>query len=198
VLLRLDFGSATYDLIIQKADLEGHVFAGMTDVNLRLIVNDDYVFSSTIHHDVDIRWQWNEPPVDNLVMHVTSFQGRYNSATESGKMTIEGTLPDDLTTFGDVAMVINGHKTTIPLISMDEFQEAFQYGGVFKYSKNGLILDVDFGDKTWSATFKKQAFRELHAPRWGKMGAKILVGGLPWVNREDAVLDYSANLTFHR
>ena len=75
-------------------------------------------------------------------------------------------------------------------------------GNVTNYSslarKEGLILDVDFGARTWSASFNDQAFRRSLAPLWGKIRANILVGGLPWVNREDAVLDYTADLRFQR
>jgi hypothetical protein len=195
ILLQLDFGSATYNLQITKVDLEGHIFAGMTDVVLRLGVNGKYMFSTTLHHDVDITWQWSQPPADNLTTHVTSFQGRYNSVTQSGNMSIAGTLPQDLPAFGDVAMVINGEEKTFPLISMDGFRQAFLTGGTLKYAKEGLILVVDFGNKTWSATFNNKAFGRLLAPRWGKISAKFLVGGLPWHTGEEAVLDYSANLT---
>jgi hypothetical protein len=170
----------------------------MTDVVLRLGINGKYTFSSTIHHDVDITWKWSRPAADNITMHMTSFQGRYNSATQSGKMSVAGTLPTDLPAFGDVGIVINGNEISIPLISLDNFQQAVQSGGVVKYAKEGLILVVDFGSKKWSATFNNKAFTRILAPRWGKISAKILVGGLPWVNREDAVLDFSANLTLHR
>ena len=73
-----------------------------------------------------------------------------------------------------------------------------EQGGVLNYAKEGLILEVDLGNKTWSATFNNKAFNRLLTPRWGKRRAKILVGGLPWVNKENAVLDYSAKLTLVR
>ncbi len=200
ITLKLDFGSATYDLHMQKLNLEGYAFAGMTDVAVRLGVNGKYMFSSTIHHDVDLSWRWKAlaGDTDTSTMHITSFQGRYNSATQSGHISMAGTLPQDVGAFGDVGIVINDDEKTIPLISIDDFQQALENAGVVKYAKEGLILVVDFGNKTWSATFNDRAFSRLLAPRWGKISAKISVAGLPWVNREEGILDFSVNLKLRR
>lgn len=58
-------------------------------------------------------------------------------------------------------------------------------------------MAVDFGKKTWSATFNGKAFQQF-VPIMGKFRARIAVGGAPLVNAEDAVWDYSANLTLVR
>lgn len=197
VTLRLDFGSATYDLNIQKADLNGRMLAGETNTRLVLGINQLYTFYTLLQHDIDITWRWSMPPADNLTSHVMSFSGRYNSANESGKMSITGTLPADLPTFGDVEINVNGHPYVVRLITMDGFQEAFETGGDFRFSKEGLNLVIDFGRKTWSATFNKKAFQSL-APKWGSMRAKLIVGGVPWLTVKNAVFDYSANLALRR
>ncbi len=198
VMLKLDFGGATYDLQVQKADLNGRVLAGSTNTQLVLAINDEYTFYTTLHHHIDIAWQWSQRPADTAALHVTSFEGRYNSATESGKMSLAGTLPANLPAFGDMGIEINGRPYVAELITMDGFQQAFQSGGVFKYAKEGLILSLDFGNKTWSATFNNQAFHALIAPHLGTVRTRILVGGSPWLNTEQAVVNYSANLTLRK
>jgi hypothetical protein len=195
VTLSLDFGSATYDLSIQKADFNGRVLAGVTSTGLALVVNDLYKFYTVLHHDIDITWTASKPPADNLTMHVTSFQGHYNSATQSGKMSIAGTLPAQLPTFGDLEVDVNGHPYVASLISLDGFQEAYENGGVIKYAKEGGSVVVDFGHGTWSVTLNNQAFNRLVVPQLGTLRSQILVGGVPWLREDSAILDYSANLT---
>ena len=200
ITLKLDFGSATYDLDIQKADLNGRVLAGVTNARLVLGVNQRYKFYTVLHQDIDIAWRWNQPPADadSAKMQVTSFQGRYNSATQSGKMSIAGTLPAELSAFGDLEVEVNDHPYIARLISLDGFQQAFETGGVVKYAKEGLILNIDFGEKTWSVTFNNKAFHRLLSPRWGAVRTRIMVGGVPWLTEDSAVVDYSAKLKLKR
>lgn len=197
VTLDLDFGSATYDLEIQKATFNG-VVAGVTNTRLVLTVNQKYGFYTALNHDIDIGWRWSKPPADNLAMHVTSSQGRYNSANQSGHMAIAGTLPNVMSSFGDVELDVNAHPYLARLITMDGFQQAFESGGVFKYAREGVVLIFDFGKKTWSASFNQRAFHRFLSPRWGTVRAQIKVGGVPWMTQESAVVDYSANLTLVR
>lgn len=192
--MQLDFGKATYDLQIQKADLSGRVPAGTNIVRLLLTVNDLYMFYTDLEHDVDIAWRWSQPAPDDKTLHVTSFEGRYNSATQAGKASIAGTLPADLPAFGDVEVNVNEHPYVAQLVGREDFQQAVQSGGVFKYAKQGLILGFDFGTKTWSATFNDKAFHELLVPQVGALRTRVAVGGVPWYKAENAVLDYSANL----
>ena len=198
VTLSLDFGSATYDLAIQKVDLNGRVLAGVTNARLVLGVNERYTFYTLLNHEIDISWQWSKPPADNATTHVTSFTGRYDSAAQSGKMSMAGTLPAELPAFGDVEINVNDHSYVARLTTMDGFQQAFESGGVFKYAKEGLNLVIDFGKKTWSASFNQKAFHRLLAPRWGTVRARIVVGGFPWLTEDDAIGDYSANLKLRR
>jgi hypothetical protein len=197
VTLSLDFGSATYDVQLQKANLSGYIPAGVANSKLILVVNQRYTFYTDLHHDIDITWRWSKPPaaIDNTKMQVASFQGRYNSATQSGNMSITGTLPAQLPEFGDLAVNINDHQYVVPLILLDDFQKAFETGGVVKYAKEGMIVVVDFGKKRWSATFNNKAFHRLLAPRWGTVRAQIMVGGVPWITEDDPIVEYSANLT---
>ena len=198
VTLSLDFGSATYDLTIQKADLNGRILAGVANARLVLGVNQLYKFYTVLKHEIDISWQWTKPPADDATTHVTSFQGRYDSTKQSGNMSIAGTLPAELPAFGDMEINVNDHPYVARLITMDGFQQAFETGGVFKYAKEGLILVIDFGKKTWSATFNQKAFHSLFAPRWGTVRARIIVGGVPWLTEDNAIVDYSANLKLRR
>jgi hypothetical protein len=198
VSMKIDFGRATYALHIQRADLSGRVPAGTTIVRLLLTVNDLYMFYADLQHDVDIAWRWSQPAADAKTLHVTSFEGRYDSATQAGKASIAGTLPADLPAFGDVEVNVNEHPHVAQLVGREDFQQAAQSGGVFKYAKEGLILVFDFGNKTWSATFNGKAFHEMLAPRVGMLRTQVSVGGVPRYKAENAVLDYSANLTLSK
>ncbi|WP_136525919.1 hypothetical protein [Geomonas ferrireducens] len=194
VSLSLDFGSATYDLAIDKADFNGRLLAGVTQARLVLGVNQLYTFYTVLNHDINLSWRWNKPAPDDLRAHVTSFEGRYDSTNQSGKMSLAGTLPAVLPDFGDVEINVNDHPLVVRLITMDGFQEAFETGGGFKYAKEGVILEIDFGKRTWSATFNEKGFHNLLAPRWGTVRARFVVGGVPWLTEDGAVVDYSALL----
>ncbi len=204
VTMTLDFGSATYDLQIQNVDFGGRVPAGVRNTGLSLVVNQQYKFYTVLHNDIDVTWHMSRPPDDNLKIHVTSFQGRYNSATQSGNMSIAGTLPAELPEFGDLKLMVNDHPYVARLITLDGFEQAFETGGVVKYAREGVIVVVDFGKKTWSATFKNQAFHSLLSPQFGRVRAQILVGGVPYSGNEISaeedhpIGDYSVNLTLVR
>jgi hypothetical protein len=199
VVLRLDFGSATFDLNIQQGDMQGLVPAGVRITKLGIVVNQLYAFYSTLKHDIDLTWQASKPAPDADSIHVTSFAGRYDSATQHGKLEIAGTLPANLPEFGDIGFDVNEHSIAVRLLTMDGFLQAYQSGGVFRYSKEGLIVVIDFGRKTWAATFNENAFNDLLVPRLGSIRARVLVGGRPWSRATDsAVLDYSVNLMLVR
>ncbi|MGE5114004.1 MAG: hypothetical protein ACM3JB_24350 [Acidobacteriaceae bacterium] len=195
--LKLDFDTATYDLDLEKADLNGRVPSGSNIVNLILTINQRYAFFTPLQHDIDIAWRWSAPAPDADKAHVTSFQGRFDTARQLGKVSLAGTLPAVLPAFGDLSVDVNAHPYAARLINLDGFQEAFENGGTIKYAKQGVIIVVDFGKKTWSATFNGKAFQDL-VPIMGRFRAKLAVGGAPLTDSEDAVWDYSANLTLHK
>lgn len=196
--MTIDFGKASYDLHIQKLDLSGRVPAGTTILRLLVTVNEKYMFYTDMQHDVNIAWRWNLPAPNAVTLHVTSIEGRHDTGTKTGKASIAGTLPANLPAFGDVELNVNQHPFTAQLVGLEDFQQAVQNGGSFKYSKEGLILSFDFGRKTWSATFNGKAFHELLVPQIGMLRTKLSVGGLPWYQADDAVLDYSANLKLRK
>ncbi len=197
VTLKLDFGDGTFNLNVDKVDFQGSIRAGVGEIPMRFIVNGQYSFRTVMHHDFDVTWRLNQPPMNDTTLQVTSFDGRYNNATESGKMSLSGTLPKVLPDFGDIALKMNDRTLLLPLLSMDGFREALESEGVFTYVKEGLNLNLDFGNRTWSATFNNQAFQKLLALRWGGSRIQVNVGGLPWYNQEHAVVDFTANLNLH-
>jgi hypothetical protein len=198
VTLKLDFGSARYDLRISQAAMNGRLSAGAAHIRLVLTVNQKYTFYNTLEHDFDIDWRWNRTPADAMALHVASLEGRYNSAAQTGKVSLSGTLPLELPAFGDVEVNVNDHPYVANLINDADFLQTFETGGVLRHTKEGANLVVDFGKKTWSADFNGNAFRELFSPRAGKLRTRILVGGLPWQSLEHTVLDYSVNLKMRR
>lgn len=197
VTLKLDFDTATYDLDLEKADLNGRVPSGSNIVNLILTINQRYAFFTPLQHDINIAWRWGGLARDADKAHITSFEGRFDTAKQSGKVSLAGTLPAVLPAFGDISVDVNAHPYAARLINLDGFQEAFENGGVIKYAKQGVIIVVDFGKKTWSATFNGKAFQDL-VPVMGRFRAKLAVGGAPLADSEDAVWDYSANLRLHK
>ncbi len=196
--LKIDFSTATYDLDIQKVDLSGRVPAGSTVLRVLVTVNQKYLFYTDLQHKIDIAWRWRQRPADADTLHVTSIEGRYNTATQAGKASIAGTLPAKLPAFGDVEVNVNEKPYIAQLVNLEDFQNAVQFGGIFRYAKKGLILFFDFGSKTWSVTFNDKAFHELLVPQAGVLRTRLSVGGVPWYRAENAVLDYSANLTLQK
>ncbi|MFZ7112464.1 MAG: hypothetical protein ACOWYE_12335 [Desulfatiglandales bacterium] len=194
VRLKLDFDQAAFDLQIARATLEGRIRAGVRNTPLKLAVNGLYTFRTVIHHDVNIRWQWRQSPDEPEKMQLTLFEGHYNSATGSGKMSLEGALPENLPTFGDMELEMNDHTLLMPLLSMDGFQEALDSGTIFRHAKDGLSVTLDFGNRRWSAALNKKAFEKLLALRWGSSRIKVNVGGIPWYNREHRILNFTATL----
>jgi hypothetical protein len=197
VLLNLDFGTATFDLQLQKVDFQGRILAAVGDIPMNITVNGMFTFHTVLRHDFDIAWKLTQLPVNNTSMQLTAFNGRYNNAAGSGNMTLAGTLPVELPAFGDIALKMNDRPLLLPLLSMDGFREAFEGGGIFTYVKEGLNLKIDFGKKTWSATLNNPAFQKLLALRWGGSRIALHVGGIPWYNQEHAIVDFTANLSLH-
>lgn len=197
VMLSLDFRQATFDLQIAKVDFQGSVRAGVGEVPMSIGINGLYTFRTVLRHDFDVTWRLVQPAGDRTRMQVRSFDGRFNSATRSGKMSLTGTLPDVLPTFGDLTLKMNDRKLLIPLLSMDGFRQAYESNGAFNYVKEGLNLSLNFGAKTWSATLNNQAFEKLLALRWGGSRIQFNVGGVPWYQKDHAVVDFTANLTLH-
>jgi hypothetical protein len=197
VLLKLDFGAATFDLQLAKVDFQGRIRAAVGDIPMDITVNRLYTFHTVLRHDFNIRWELTQPPINNTVMQLTAFNGRYNNAAGSGNMTLEGTLPAVLPAFGDVALKMNDRTLLLPLLSMEGFREAYENRGIFRYVKEGLNLQLDFGTKTWSARLNNPAFQKLLALRWGGSRIALHVGGIPWYNQEHAIVHFTANLTLH-
>jgi hypothetical protein len=197
VLLNLDFGTATFNLQLQKVDFQGRILAAVGDIPMNITVSGQYTFHTVLRHDFDIKWQLTQPPINNTRMQLTAFNGRYNNGAGSGDMTLEGTLPAVLPSFGDLALKMNDRVLLLPLLSMDGFREALESGGVFAYVKEGLNLKIDFANKSWSVKLNNQAFQKLLALRWGGSRIRLDVGGLPWYNQESAIIDFTADLTMH-
>ena len=99
--------------------------------------------------------------------------------------------------FGDIALEMNDHQLLLPLLSVDGFREAYEGGRDFRYVKEGLNLDLDFGAKTWSVTLNNQVFQQLLALRWGGSRIAIKVGAIPWYSRDNAIVNFTTNLTLH-
>jgi hypothetical protein len=153
VRLKLDFGGATFDVHMTNADLQGRIPAGDGKLQLKLVVNGQYTFHSVLHHEFDIVWRWSQTATQPNALEVTSMDGRFDTVTKTGKMSITGTLPANRQHFGDMGLEVNGRETVIPLLDLENFEATVLSRGVLRYVKQGLILVVDFGTRTWTATF---------------------------------------------
>lgn len=194
VQMKLDFDSATFDVHVTNAEFERELQAAVPGLQLTLTVNEQYKFHSVFQNDFDITWRWSRAATQPDALEVTSFQGRFDSVKKTGNMAIAGTLPSNLQHFGDMGLETNGRETLIPLSDLDNFEDAVRHRGVLRYAKEGLIVVVDFGTKTWSATFNNQAFHELLAPRFGMFRTRIHVGGIPWHRSEEPIVHFTSQL----
>ncbi len=177
VFLKLDFGRRTWDLELYKADLSGHLAANSGNVQATLVLNGKYSLKHDLQHHVELAWRWHGAAKNPKALEVTSYEGSSDSATGNGEATIEGTLPGTLGAFGDLAFELNGHAVQVPLLEREGFLESWKNGGRLLHDANGLHLVLDFGQKTWSATFERSAFHRLMAPVRGAATVKVRVGG---------------------
>jgi hypothetical protein len=194
VAVKLDFGKGTWDLELPNADLSGHLDANAGNVQLTLVLNEKYSVKHDLEHHVDMDWRWTRTAKDPKSIEVTSYEGRSDSATQNGEVSLEGTLPRTLSTFGDMTFEVNRHVVHVPLIEREDFLEARANGGRLVHDKDGVRLVVDFGRKIWTARFEREAFHQLMAPVRGTATVRVRVRGATWGTSVLHVEDFTTRL----
>ena len=194
VTLKLDFGRGAWSVQIRKVDLSGYLEAGSGAVQVRLNVNGKYMFQNDLQHHVDTAWRWQELPQRPDRMELTAYEGRHSTSTATGAVVLEGTLPAVVERFGDMSFEINGHKSHVPLLGLEEYLSTRARGGVLEYDKKGVRVRVDFTNRTWSASFAEEGFHQLQSPRWGTAKIRIGVGGTTWYSKEHRIVNFTSQL----
>lgn len=194
VFVRLDFGKGTWDLELYNADLSGRLAANAGDIQVTLVLNGKYSLKHDLQHHVEMAWRWSGKARDPRSIELTSYEGLSDGATQTGEARLEGTLPETLATFGDMTFEVNGRAVHVPLLERDDFLETLKAGGRLVHDANGLRLVLDFGKRTWSASFEGPAFHRLHAPVRGGTTVKVRVGGVEWGRCVIDVADFTSRL----
>ncbi len=194
VFVKLDFGKGTWDFELYNADLSGHLDANAGNVQVTLVLNGKYSVKQDLHHHLETAWRWKGAAEDPESIAVTAYEGRSDGATGSGEASFEGTLPKTLATFGDLTIEVNDRAVHVPLIEREDFLEAREHGGRLVHDEDGLRLVVDFGKKTWSATFERAAFHRLLAPVRGATTVRMRVGGVPQGTTVLDIEDFTSRL----
>lgn len=194
VFVKLDFGQKTWDFELYDADLSGHLDANAGGIQVDLDLNGKYLLKSDLRHHVQSDWRWKGRARDRRSIELTSYEGTSDSAAQEGTVTLEGTLPEQLSAFGDMTFELNGHAVHVPLIEHEGFLRARENAGTLEYEKDGVHLSVRFGRGTWTARFERNGFHRLMAPLRGATSVRVKVGGETWGSAELAVEDYTSKL----
>ncbi len=210
VVLKLDFDRPTWDFNLAKADLSQAVGDSGGRIHLKLKVNGKYTFSSEVDHQVETQWDHRVLATASDGLSLSRYNGSFDQSTGLGSITLQGDLPDGLTNFGDISFSVNGHQINVPLLSHPDYAQALANGGrlVYPYQstvlrkvgyqptvlkKPGPHVSIDFGKKTWNASFNGKIEPRL-ALRSAKARIQVKVGGVPWYSSEQTIKQYTFNL----
>ncbi len=196
VLLKLDFGTQTWDFDLSSSDLSPFLKATEGRAHLKLKVNDKYTFHFDCDHKVKAEWDHTVPVTDFTGLQLSRYKGSYDQSTGIGAATLRGTLPANLTHFGDFSISVNGRQIDIPLLSHEGYARAIARGNSLVYSRDGLKLTVNFGQKTWILKFTDQSFRRYLLPRTGETSIQVKVGGEPWYKEKHTIRNYTSHLSY--
>lgn len=196
VVLKLDFGSHTWDLDLSKAELSSCIPPSRADLRINLIVNGKYKFHAVVEPQIKTSWDLKVAATPAEDVEVTRYLGEYDSAKGEGSITLKGNLPGNLEEFGDMSFNVNGHQFNASLISLKDYDKSVSKGKELVYDNGGLHLVVNFGKGTWKAEFKKEAFHPLLAPLWGHSKIRVLVGGMTVYSMEHAITDHTTKPSF--
>jgi hypothetical protein len=194
-ILTLDFKNARWSFDGNRLDLASNLRAGEAAARLELVVGR-YTFFSDIQHDAKIAWGLGVQPPDDDRAHMSSYTGTFDSSSGTGEALFEGVLPEGLAGFGDFAIVVNGHRSEVPLLALESFWGAFEAGTKLVYEGDGVQAVIDFGSRTWSVHLSELAFHRLLAPRWGGVRVNFEVGGVESSFEEFEVPSYTTRLRF--
>lgn len=196
VLLKLDFKAQTWTFEIKKVDLYDPFPASDGHARVTLALQGRYVLRCDIPYRVSTTWEFEAPAVLPEELEVTRYSGSYHPGTGEGKLVLEGDLPVDLGSFGDVSFTVNGRRCDIPLLSLKDFDKAVERGRDLTYKAHGVKFTVHFGKGTWKARLDGGAFDPLMVPRWGGGRLRVEVGGVPWHSAERPVRKYTTKLKY--
>jgi hypothetical protein len=196
VVLKLDFGTLTWDLDLSKADLSQNIPPSLCDLRVGLTINGKYGFYSAFEPQVKTKWDMKAPVPFPNTLALTHYSGEYDSAKGEGTVTLKGNLPKNPDSFGDMSFSVNGQQVNAPLLSLKGYDNAVGKGKELVYKSEGLHLVVDFGKGTWKADFKKSGFHPSFAPHWGHSRISISVGGITADSQEYSIADHTTTLSF--
>jgi hypothetical protein len=196
--LTLDFAAHAWEADITHADLAAPTRSSMGALRLNLLLNDKLGFQSAFTAQVHSTWAEKITPRAEGGVALTRYAGEYDSAKGEGSVTIEGRLPRRNDVLGDISFAINGRQISVPLLSHAGYAEAVSKGKTLSHDEAGVGLVVDFGKRTWKASFAKTAFHPLLAPRGGRSRVVISMGGVRLTSQELALTTLTTNLSFQR
>jgi hypothetical protein len=195
VVLKLDFGRQVWAFNLSRSDLSPYFSASGMRTHLALSVNGKYKFYSDYDHKVKSQWDLKTSATASDELSLSSYNGSFDSSTNTGAVVLEGNLPVDMKYFGDMSFSVNGHQCDVPLISHKNYAQALAEGGNLVYQKGKVKLSVDFGNKTWTAGFNGKIDPPF-APIGGAAAIQVKVGGVPWYTGQQTILNYALTLNY--
>jgi hypothetical protein len=167
---------------------------------VKLKVNNKYAFYFDAEHEVEGQWDHGVIATAPDGLSLSRYHGSLDQSTGMSVVTLTGNLPPGLTNFGDLSFSVNGRQFDVPLLSHPDFARALANGErlIYPYQstvlkKQGLLVAIDFGKKTWTARFNGKV-DPLLAPRSAKAKIQVKVGGEPWYTGDHTIQNYTLKL----
>jgi hypothetical protein len=195
MVLKLDFERQIWEFNLSKSDLSPFFSASGGRTHLALSVNGKYKFYCDYDHEVKSQWDLKTSAKASDELSLSSYNGSFDSSTDTGTVVLEGDLPAGLKHFGDMSFSVNGRQLNVPLISNENYAHALATGGNLVYQKGNITVSVDFGKKTWRASFSGKIDPHFE-PIGGAAAIQVKVGGAPWCTGKHAILNFASTLNY--
>ena len=195
----LDFAKKTWSFDAFSLRLDQEFKAGDDKVRVELVLPGSYPyrFAHWLKHDIDATWSLIERPSSWKPYGVHEIDGAYNSQTGAGHLNLQGHIPKQVASFGDLVLRVNGASVSIPLLSLDGFLANLAHSRPVRYNAQGLRFLIDFRTGLWQATINGNQFKPEMAPKDGAIRVQVLLGGGRLSDQTMLVQNYTSILNYN-
>ena len=202
--LKLDFANGTWFFEAQAYYLDKIFLIADRQVHIQLELQGIYQFSNWMENDVKAIWSHEEidtaQDLENTEVRnsygVDEVEGAYESGSEAGYLFLKGRIPESVSSFGDVEIIINNSGVSIPLLSTEGFLEGLGSGETVGYKEENLSFELDFKTGEWEVLIVDDLFTGDMAPKKGSLQVQMLIGGEQVSDQTMELEEHSSMLNF--
>jgi len=195
--LVMDFGNNTWSFDASSQDLDQEVRVADDQVRVQLDVHGLYTLSTWLKHDVNSAWKYNGSDSPWEPYGVRRIRGGYDSETAAGSLRIAGRVAQNVQSFGDIEIRINGASVRFPLLSVPHFSDQLANHGKVTYAAEGLSFDIDFATGKWAAVIEGREFKTDMVPKAGEVHVQVLLGSGPISDQTLLIQEHQTALTYN-